>query len=159
MTIFESAPNKKVLAGQIVWFFVWVGVTAVAAFLTPNASGHGTHQALGMPPCPSVLLFDRPCPGCGLTTSWTAFVHGNFGLSFRAHALGPATYLFFTLGAWAGLYGWVKSLRLNANEAWATRTVSVAIVVFLAFGIIRMAVTPGFAMPSERWLTRLLSDK
>ncbi|MEZ0324886.1 MAG: DUF2752 domain-containing protein [Fimbriimonas sp.] len=159
MTLFEPARDRKQISGQLIWFLVWVGVTGVAAFLTPNASGHGTHQALGMPPCPSVLLFDRPCPGCGLTTSWTAFVHGNFALSFRAHALGPATYLLFTLGAWACLYGWIKNWRFGSDEKWAHRSVSVAVAVFLAFGLIRMAVSPGFAMPEERWMTQLINSK
>ncbi len=159
MTLFEPARDRKQISGQIVWFGVWLCVTAVALYLTPNASGHGTHQALGMPPCPSVLVFDRPCPGCGLTTSWTSLVHGNFALAFRAHPLGPATYLLFTLGAWAALYGWIKNLRLNGDERWATRSVTVAIAIFLTFGIIRMAITPGFAMPSERWMTRILDQK
>jgi hypothetical protein len=159
LTLFEAASNRRQISGQIIWFLVWLGVTLVALWLTPNESGHGTHQALGMPPCPSVMLFDRPCPGCGLTTSWTAFVHGNFPLAFRAHALGPATYLLFTLGAWVGMYGWLKNLRLNADAKWANRTVTVAITIFLVFGFVRMAISPGFAMPSERWISRLLTDK
>ena len=159
LTIFETARDRKQISGQIVWVVAWIGVTAVAIYLTPNASGHGTHQALGMPPCPSVLLFDRPCPGCGLTTSWTASVHGNFPLSFRAHPLGPATYLFFTAGAWIGFYGWMKNLRYNADAKWSNICMTTAISIFLAFGLIRMALSPGFAMPSEKWVTHVLSDR
>lgn len=44
----------------------------VAAMLEPSAEGHGTHTALGMPPCSWSISFDRPCPTCGMTT---AFAH------------------------------------------------------------------------------------
>jgi hypothetical protein len=158
MELFEPSDRREA-SSQLLWFLVWLGVTGVAIYLTPNSSGHGTHQQLGMPPCPSVLLFDRPCPGCGLTTSWTAFVHGRFDLAFRAHPLGPPFYAFFSLGALIGMWGWIKGLRLRADATWANRAMTVGVAVFLAFGIIRMALSPGFAMPSEQWLGRLMSGR
>jgi hypothetical protein len=156
--LFERSDRREASA-QLLWFLVWLGITVVAACLTPNESGHGTHQALGMPPCPSVLLFDRPCPGCGLTTSWTAFIHGNWPLAFRAHPLGPLFYLLFSAGALLGMWGWLKSLRLNLDAKWANRSVTAALVLFIGFGLIRMAVTPNFAMPSEQWLGRLATGR
>src|SRR5437762_98516 len=99
MSLSEPARDGRDLAGSLMLSFVWVFVTVVGLLLRPDPQGHGTHQRLGMPPCPSVLLFDRPCPGCGLTTSWTALLHGDFGLAFRAHALGPVLYGVFTLFA------------------------------------------------------------
>jgi len=35
-----------------------------------DARGHGTHQQLGLPPCTFYVIFQRPCPACGMTTSW-----------------------------------------------------------------------------------------
>ena len=49
----------------------------VACRLEPNASGFGTHQQLGLPPCTMVALFGVRCPTCGMTTSWAALVHGR----------------------------------------------------------------------------------
>jgi hypothetical protein len=137
---------------------MWLGITAFAIYLTPNVAGHGTHQSLGLPPCPSVLLFDRPCPGCGLTTSWTALVHGQFNLAFRSHALGPILYILFTIGALTGMVAWIRGLRVNMESKWLSRAMTGVIAVFILFGFARMALTPGFAMPSERWLSRLNSN-
>src|SRR5437868_6835162 len=111
----ERTDNRNLLAGQLVWFVLWAAVPGFAIYLTPSAAGHGTHQELGLPLCPSVLLFDRPCPGCGLTTSWTALVHGDIALAFRAHALGPIFYLIFTAGAWTGFVGWLRGCRVNVH--------------------------------------------
>ena len=158
MEIFEPS-NKREASSQLIWFLVWLGVTSVALYLTPNASGHGTHQQLGMPPCPSVLMFSRPCPGCGLTTSWTAFVHGQFGMAFKAHPLGPIFYMLFSAGALVGFYGWLKDLRFRADAAWANRGVTAFVVIFLGFGFLRMLLTPDFAMPSEQWLGNFVSGK
>jgi hypothetical protein len=158
MELFEPS-NKRQASSQLIWFLVWLGVTSVALYLTPDPSGHGTHQQLGMPPCPSVLLFDRPCPGCGLTTSWTALVHGQLGMAFRAHPLGPIFYAFFTAGALLGMYGWIKNLRLQTDARWANIGMTAFVAIFLGFGALRMAFSPGFAVPSERWLSHLASSR
>jgi hypothetical protein len=53
---------------------------ALASVLTlsaasPDARGHGTHEQLGMVPCSWPILFDRPCPTCGVTTAAAHVVH------------------------------------------------------------------------------------
>ena len=68
MVLFDDDWPRKRLSGHVVWFGSWVVITAIAAVLRPDPSHHGTHTQLGLPPCPAVLLFHRPCPGCGLTT-------------------------------------------------------------------------------------------
>jgi len=60
----------------------------VGWYLTPNPEGHGTHQQLGLPPCTIYFLAGRPCPSCGLTTSVSAILHGQFGLAWRANPIG-----------------------------------------------------------------------
>lgn len=144
MALFEPAYNRRRISGQLIYFIVWLTVTVIAAWLTPSTTGHGTHEQLGLPPCPSALLFSRPCPGCGLTTSWTAFVHGQFGASFTSHPFGPALYLFFTGTALLALKGFVKRERFNIETPGFNRTLIAVAIVFFAFGITRMAFTPNY---------------
>lgn len=137
MVLFDQEISRKKLSGHLVWFLAWLGVTSVAVFLKPNHGLHGTHTQLGLPPCPSVVLFHRPCPGCGLTTSWTAFVHGDFPLSFAAHPLGPFLYLTFTGLALLSGYGWLKRLRLRTDSKPANAITIACMVLVLGFGLYR----------------------
>ncbi len=64
------------------------GLIGVAAVLHPQTQGFGTHQQLGLPPCTVRVLFDRPCPSCGMTTSWANLVRGNLSEALRANVGG-----------------------------------------------------------------------
>lgn len=149
MALFEPAQNRRQIFSQLSLFTIWVGMTGVAAWMHPDPSGHGTHTQLGLPPCPSVLIFDRPCPGCGLTTSITALIHGDLAAAFHAHVMGPFLYLGITVWALLGFYGWVKSLRLDGGGKIFDRVVGTFLVVFFTFGILRMATSPPFASGPE----------
>jgi hypothetical protein len=63
-------------------------MAGVGLYLTPDLAGHGTHQQLGLPPCTIYYLTGRLCPSCGLTTSVSAIVHGQFALAWRANPIG-----------------------------------------------------------------------
>jgi hypothetical protein len=159
MALYEGTDQRKRLSGQLMFVGVWLAITAVAVVLHPDSSGHGTHTQLGLPPCPSVLLFSRPCPGCGLTTSFTALLHGDLALAFRAHAFGPLLYLGTTL--WAALcgYGWLKGLRLDGGGRTFNRVMAGLMIVFFVFGIGRMILSPGFAAsPEEKFVSKIVSD-
>jgi hypothetical protein len=60
----------------------------LAMRLQPNPTGLGTHQQLGFPPCTMIVLFNLPCPSCGMTTSWALFVRGAWGASVTTNAGG-----------------------------------------------------------------------
>lgn len=60
----------------------------LAASLTPDARGFGTHRSLGLPPCSMKVMFNTPCPACGMTTSFAHFVRGQLPSSLRANAAG-----------------------------------------------------------------------
>lgn len=145
MIHFRPVTTRKFLTGQLIWFGIWVFVTAAAIYLTPKPEGHGTHTELGLPPCPCVLLFGRPCPGCGLTTSFTATVHGHLLEAFRAHPFGPFLYLMLTVSALACLYGWVKKRHMDLSSRSFSRALGAFTMLFFAFGVARFAFSGHYA--------------
>ncbi len=58
---------------------------AVAARVEPDRRGYGTHEHLGLGPCTFRVLFNRPCPSCGMTTAWSCTAHGRPLRAFRAN--------------------------------------------------------------------------
>lgn len=155
MNLSEPASSRRDLAGSLTLSLAWVGVTAIGLFLKPDVHGHGTHQQLGLPPCPSVLLFDRPCPGCGLTTSWTAFLHGDFAMAFHAHALGPILYVGYSAFALATFWFWFRQRRWR-DFRWLTPAFAGLFGVFVTYGLVRMALTPHYAMAKEQVLREMV---
>lgn len=138
---FRPGGSRRRLAGHFLWFVTWLAVTVGAFIVSPSPHGHGTHQQLGLPPCPSVLFWGRPCPGCGLTTAFAATVRGDLVTAWHAHALGTAMYLIWTVTAWLCLYGFVVRQRFETStRAWNVAMV-VAVAVFFAYGAWRFATT------------------
>lgn len=135
--LFEPDVPRRQLSGHLVWFLTWVFTVAMGLILRPHSRGHGTHEQLGLPPCPSVLLFGRPCPGCGLTTSWTLTIQGRIGEAFGSHALGPILFLGFTVSAFLCLYGFVKGKRLRSETKGVNWFLGAVALVFFAYGFAR----------------------
>lgn len=73
-----------------------LAVLAVAAILTPDERGIGTHQQLGLPPCMTETVFGVPCPFCGMTTSFSHMAHGQVS---QAIIVQPAGALGFVISA------------------------------------------------------------
>ncbi len=81
-------------------------VFGVAAWLnpyTPDGTPRtmATHRQLGVPACNFVTLTGKPCPSCGMTTSFALLVRGDVGASLRANWVGTLLALF-----WAALLPW-----------------------------------------------------
>jgi hypothetical protein len=74
----------------------------LAASLTPNPAGFGTHQQLGLPPCSFLTLTGRVCPQCGLTTSFALLLKGRFSDALSANPAGPVLAAILAL-AWPWL--------------------------------------------------------
>jgi hypothetical protein len=122
---------------QLMLFGGWVIVVGFGAYLTPSPSGHGTHQQLGLAPCPSIHFLNRPCPGCGLTTSWTATIHGQFGQAFNSHWLGPPAFAIFTACALVALWGLVTRHRIDFSTRAYNTFLIVFASIFLLYGALR----------------------
>lgn len=54
-----------------------VAVLLVAASLTPDPAGTGTHRQLGLPPCGMLAATGLPCATCGMTTAFSYTAHGE----------------------------------------------------------------------------------
>ena len=120
---------------------VVIGMLAIARQLEPSPLGFGTHQQLGLPPCTSIALTGMRCPACGMTTSWSYAMRGQWQRAFHANAGGlglvvialayiPAFCYYVARGHWSR-QGWLSfSLALSLSVAflvaagqWLTRLV------------------------------------
>jgi hypothetical protein len=150
MHLAEPVESRRALGGQMAVVGLWLGVVVTGSIVAPDRHGHGTHRQLGLPPCPSVLVFDRPCPGCGLTTSWTALLHGDFTLAFRAHPLGPILFGLFTVAALLSAWGVARTQKIRFEHAPLNQVTVGTVVCLIAFGAYRFATTPHFGVGAER---------
>lgn len=99
--------GRKAQALLCLWSLFLVGGFSVALWLEPDPRGFGTHQRLGLPPCTFQALFETPCPGCGMTTSFSNFTRGRFIASMRANVAGfllAMTCLVQIPWCWASVY-------------------------------------------------------
>jgi hypothetical protein len=95
-------------------------VLAIAASLTADPSGMGTHQQLGLGGCTVLTLSGWPCPMCGMTTTFTHLAHFDllagalnqpFGLVLFSATVGMAAVGLLDLvrpgRRWLGVLRWV----------------------------------------------------
>lgn len=139
MTWFRPNWSRRRLTGHVAWFGGWLAVTVGAMLVHPSPHGHGSHQQLGLPACPSVVLFGRPCPGCGLTTSFAALVRGDLATAWAAHPFGPLLYVAWTLTAWACLYGFLRRQRFETETRGWTLAIAGLTLAFFVYGVARFA--------------------
>ena len=82
------------------------GVFAAAGRINPYGTDGtpermATHTQLGLPACNFVTWTGRPCPSCGMSTSFALLVRGDIGASLRANWVGTLVAV-----TWAGLLVW-----------------------------------------------------
>jgi hypothetical protein len=117
-------------------------MVGVGLYLTPEPAGHGTHQQLGLPPCTIYYLTGRPCPSCGLTTSVSAILHGQFGLAWRANPMGfviVAGALAVAINSLLALF-WGRSVRIE-NTRFTVLLLGL-LAIWLLHGAVRFALHP-----------------
>ncbi|MEP0842006.1 MAG: DUF2752 domain-containing protein [Phycisphaerae bacterium] len=115
-----------------------VAVLVVAARLTPDASGIGTHRQLGLPPCGFAVMSGLPCPTCGMTTAFSLAVRGRWFAAMRAQPAGFALALATATTAVLALLATATGRRVTLN--WyrinPTRLIWLATLAFLvAWGL------------------------
>ncbi len=81
-----------------------LAVLGVAAWLTPDPAGMGTHHQLGMHACGFLERTGMPCATCGMTTSFSHFAHGQIVRSFFTQPMGFMLALLTAATVWVGAY-------------------------------------------------------
>jgi hypothetical protein len=127
---------------------VRVMLLAIAAILTAvfviafrihpyDAEGNprtmATHTQIGMPPCNFVVLTGKPCPSCGMTTSFALLVRGDVVNSLKANWVGSTICVLWALTlVWAvASAAWGKMLFVPPGRGELVFTIIVGAVVFL----------------------------
>jgi hypothetical protein len=93
-----------------------------------------THTQLGLPPCNLVVLTGKPCPSCGMTTSFSLLMHGDVANSFRANWVGTLIALY-----WLALIPWAVASAVRGKLLFVPSgdwlmTVSVIAIFVLMLG-------------------------
>ncbi len=94
----SAVPQDR--TSHITWLAVFLVLLLVPILIAfdPAPGSCLTLFGLSLPPaCPSQRYLDLECPGCGLTRSFVAMAHGEWGWSFAYHRLGILLYVFFAL--------------------------------------------------------------
>lgn len=98
----RGRPAGRGLRVVLVLFGLFLaGGFSLAAAVKPDVRGFGTHQQFGLPPCSFRSALGIPCPSCGMTTSFSSFVRGQFQSSIDANLAG-----FLLAGACLALIPW-----------------------------------------------------
>jgi hypothetical protein len=108
------------------------GLLSVAAYLTPNADGHGTHKDLGLPSCGFLATTSLPCVSCGYTTSFSMAADGDIWGSMLNQPAGAILALLTATAAMISAYALVVGLSLVPLARWAFQPCFViGLVVFM----------------------------
>ncbi len=101
----ESVKRRRSAEHWIVLAGAWIGLLGLAALgivLRPDPRGYGTHEQLGFLPCLPMVLWQIPCPGCGVTTSVVLALHGDLRAALVTQPFGLFVVLAtLFLAAWA----------------------------------------------------------
>lgn len=131
--------SSRTWAGVLAALFFTV--LAIAAWLDPSPTGHGTHRQLGMPECSWVVWFGKPCMTCGMTTAFSHAAHLNFRASIRAQPAGFLASLLTGAAFWCCLYVALTGSRVGvaAINLLGRKTLIVTIATLLGAWAYKLA--------------------
>jgi hypothetical protein len=101
----------------------------------------GSSLGFGMP-CAFYHATGKPCPGCGLTRSVLALLHGQVGHSFNLHPMGPLLLIGLLAALAAGI------MPAKARQKWIgliaalerrTGIVAILFVAMMVLWVLRVA--------------------
>jgi hypothetical protein len=141
-----AGPRTKLIARLTLLLIAGLlaGVFAAAGWINPyGPDGRprtmGTHTQLGMLPCNFVILTGKPCPSCGMTTSFALLVRGDVRASLRANWAGTLiAVLWAATLVWAAASG-VRGRALFIPRGKGELVVTLAVGVVLVLMLVRWA--------------------
>jgi hypothetical protein len=126
------------------------GLFVLATRIDPyDAAGRplrlGAHRQLGLPACSFAEWFGRPCPTCGMTTSFALLVQADVGASLRANWAGTL------LAAW--LAAFVPWAALSAARGrWLGGRAIEAWLLWGVIGVVALAAARWAVLVGVPWL-------
>ncbi len=110
-----------------------LGVLLVAAGLHADASGAGTHEQIGLPPCGFLIVTGKPYATCGMTTACTHAADGHFAAALLTQPMGLLLALVLTAVFWGAGYAALSGAAVQRLYAGLLRprTVWAAALLFL----------------------------
>lgn len=106
-----ATPVQRLLA--LVGALLLLAMLVAGASVTPSPAGHGTHESLGMAPCPFLATTGVPCMTCGMTTAVSHLAHAQPVRAFRVQPVGALVGLGAAVGFWGCLHVAVFGSRLG----------------------------------------------
>ena len=103
----SASAKPKALPRPILWLWL-VALLATPLILWALPADYFDE---GESMCPSVLLFDTECPGCGSTRAVQHLHHADLDMALYFHSAAPFIYLFL-VGLW-GLWTYRTATRLG----------------------------------------------
>jgi hypothetical protein len=106
-TIATAGARRATLAeriGAAITALACLAVLGVAAWLPPSGNGYGTHTGIGLPDCSWVVMFDRPCMTCGMTTAFSHAAHGQWLDALIVQPAGLLLCLATAVAFWIALH-------------------------------------------------------
>ena len=134
---FTKVELRELARHELPLFLFLTAVVVCSLYLKPSPDLYGTHTQLGLPPCPMMAIFHVRCPGCGLTTSFSATAHGKFAMAFRAHPAGPFLWLGTVIGA---IYYLVQLLSLRRCSLGLSLAMQNRIFLWVVMGTVGIGV-------------------
>jgi hypothetical protein len=92
-----------------------------------------THTQLNLPSCNFIALTGKPCPTCGMTTSFAHLVRGNLWSSLRANWVGTLLAVYsLAIVPWAAYSAYTGRLwRIRNGEALVSASLGIFTVLML----------------------------
>ncbi len=90
-----------------------LALVLIAASLSPDVRGHGTHEQLGLPSCGFLISTGRPCPTCGMTTAFALAAHGHLLDSARTQPMGTLLALMSAITFWGAAHAAILGSRIG----------------------------------------------
>ena len=129
-TPLRSSTGERIAAGLVA--IITIAVLTTAAWLTPNPDGHATHTQLGMNKCTWVVWFDKPCPTCGMTTSFSHAGEGSWTTATLRQPMGALLALLTTMIFWGATHQALTGSRIGSVAQTAMRPKLVITMLALA---------------------------